>query len=103
MVLLWSAIEALFRPGDRDITKVLARRIATFLMDDPRVRDRYFQEIKALYKVRGEMVHVGREPSDAAIEATAKIARQIFMQAIELGNVPDAERLDAAWLGRSAL
>lgn len=102
MVLLWSAIEALFRPGDRDITKTLARMIATYLTDDARVRDRRFQEIKDLYKVRGEMVHAARAPAEALIDATAKIARQVFIRAIELGEVPDPERLQAAWSERTA-
>lgn len=101
MVLLWSAIESLFRPGDRDITKVLARSIATYLTDEPRARDRHFQEIKDLYKVRGEMVHSAREPTEAPIEATANIARRVFTRAIELREIPDSERLQIAWSERT--
>lgn len=102
MVLLWSAIESLFRPRDQDITKTLARMIATYLTDDPRARDRRYQEIKALYKVRGEMVHAARTPAEAPIDATAGIARRAFIRAIEHGEVPDAERLRKAWSERTA-
>ena len=102
MVLLWSAIEALFRPGDRDITKTLARMIATYLTDDPRVRDRRFQEIKDLYKVRSEMVHAARAPAEEPINAIAKIARQVFIRTIELGEVPDSDLLQVAWSERTA-
>lgn len=102
MVLLWSAIESLFRPGGRDITKVLSRSIATYLNDEPRARDRHFQEIKDLYKVRGEMVHAARAPTEEPIEATANIARRVFIRAIELREIPVAERLQIAWSERTA-
>lgn len=102
MVLLWSAIESLFRPGNRDITKVLARSIATYLTNEPRARDRHFQEIKDLYKVRGEMVHAARAPTETPIKATESIARRVFIRAIELQEVPDSERLQIAWSERTA-
>lgn len=101
IVLLWSAIESLFRPGDRDVTKILARSIATYLTDEPRARDRHFQEIKGLYKVRGEMVHSARAPTATSIVATANIARRVFIRAIELRDVPDTERLQIAWSERT--
>jgi hypothetical protein len=100
MVLLWSSVEALFRPGGRDITKTLSRMIATYLTDDPRVRDRIYQEIKALYEVRGAMIHAARIPDRVSVEKTANFVRQSLIRAIEEGHPPEGQRLLTAWSSR---
>ncbi|MCB6178283.1 hypothetical protein LHP98_09085 [Rhodobacter sp. Har01] len=102
MVLLWSSVEALFRPGGRDIAKTLSRMVATYLSDDTGVRDRTYQEIRALYKVRGDMVHAARMPDRISVESTAKVARQVLIRTIEEGQLPDGQRLLTAWSNRKA-
>ncbi|MEA5162477.1 hypothetical protein U5903_16990 [Cereibacter johrii] len=102
MVLFWSSVEALFRPGGRDITKTLSIMVATYLSDNARVRDRTYQEIKALYKVRGDMIHAARMPDRISVERTAKIARQALIRSIEEGQLPEGQRLLTAWSNRKA-
>ncbi len=101
MLLLWSAIETLFRPGRQDTTKVLSKMIATYLTDDPKARDREYQNIKELYGARGEMIHAARLPTEAAVQHTAHIARSVFVRTIENRSVPEGERLLMAWVERS--
>lgn len=100
LVLFWSSLEALFRPGKRDITKTLSKMVATYLSDDPSDRDRSYQEIKALYEVRGDMIHAARKPDRISTERTANIARRALMRVIEEGNLPDGQRLLTAWSNR---
>lgn len=102
MVLFWSSLEALFRPGSQDLTKTLSLMIATYLSDNPSVRDRKFQEIKALYKVRGEMVHAARMPDRNSVERTAEITRLVLMRSIEEYQLPEGQRLLSAWSSRKA-
>lgn len=101
MVLFWSSLEALFRPGSQEITKTLSSMIATYLSDNPSVRDRTFQEVKALYKVRGDMIHAARIPNRTSVERTAEIARRALMRSIEEKQLPEGGRLLKAWSGRS--
>lgn len=100
MILLWSALEALFRPGSRDITKRLSRMIATYITKDPRERDRLYQQVKELYETRGQMVHAARPPRMESVDLTAGLARQAFMNAFEEGKAPDPEKLSEAWSER---
>ena len=102
MILLWSSVEALFRPGARDIAKSLSRMVATYLSDNPTVRDRTYQEVKALYKLRGDMIHAARMPDRISVERTAEIARRALMRSIEEERLPEGQRLLTAWSSRKA-
>ena len=74
--------------------------IATYLTNDPRERDRLYQQVKELYETRGQMVHAARPPRMESVNLTAGFARRAFMNAFEEGRTPDPERLYKAWSER---
>jgi len=96
-MLLWSAAEALFRPGDRDIKKTLAKLISTFLFSPSPARDSCFSKVSRLYQVRGKITHAAEQTDGQTLLETAHIIRDCFVKAFEQGTAPDRTVLLEQW------
>ncbi|WP_417799064.1 hypothetical protein [Terasakiella pusilla] len=96
-MLLWSAVEALFRPGDRDIRKTLSKLIATFLHVPSPSRDSCFSKVSSLYQVRGQIAHAAEQANGRMLWETAQIVRECFVKVFEDGIVPDRQELLDQW------
>lgn len=100
MLLVWSAIEALFRPGRNQITHRLSAAVATYLTADPASRDTRYQEIKKLYESRGLISHAAERPKFSEVAASFHLARKCFVTAMESQSLPDSASLLTRWRGR---
>lgn len=101
MLLIWSALEALLRPGQPNTTQKLCASIATYLEPSPSLRDRLFQDVKRLYEVRGQITHAAEHPTFDDVVASFAIARRCFLRALELTAVPDSGALMTQWKART--
>ena len=100
IVMAWAALETLFRPGRRQITKTLASCIATFLHPAGPERDRAYQEIEMLYKTRGSAVHDAQLPETEQLHSSFQLARRSIAKCLETREVPNAEELLKRWKER---
>lgn len=101
MLLIWSAIEALFRPGSNKITHKLSLAVATCIEDDPSDRDKTYQKVRSLYAVRGQISHAAEKPSIEDTISSYKIARKCFLKAMENTSIPDFSNLEVKWKTRT--
>ncbi len=97
IVMLWAALETLFRPGRGQITKSLAKSIAVFLNEAGPERDRTYQKVEKLYGVRGGIVHNTMSPDSNEFFESASIARQCLIKCLELNQVPVSTDLLLCW------
>jgi hypothetical protein len=100
-LLIWAAIEALFRPGRTQITHRLSAAIATYLNSDLSARDREYQKIRRLYDARGHVIHAAEVPEASDVIAAFSIAQACFLNAIERRELPNTLRLLERWQSRS--
>lgn len=100
IIMAWAALETLFRPGRRQITKTLAICIATFLHPGGPDRDRAYQEIERLYETRGSAVHDGRLPETEQLLSSFQFARRSIAKCLETREMPNAEELLKRWKER---
>lgn len=100
-LLLWSALEALVRPGRKDTTHRLSAAVATYLEGDVSARDRLYAKVKALYAARGQMDHAAEEPSEGQVVESFRVARDCFSKAVEFRQSPDADQLMIRWKSRT--
>jgi hypothetical protein len=96
-MLLWSAAEALFRPGDRDIRKTLAKLISAFLHAPSPARDSCFSKVSRLYQIRGQITHAAEQTDGRTLLETAQIVRDCFVKVFENGATPDRTTLLDQW------
>lgn len=101
LILLWSSIEALFRPGKNNLTHRLSLAIATFLENDLSTRDRQYSHVKKLYDVRGQVTHAAEPPEIRNVIATFSLAQRCFIKAIETEKTPVLNDLVSKWKLRS--
>jgi hypothetical protein len=97
MLLIWSALEALFRPGQSNITLKLCASIATYLEPALSPRDKLFAEAKRLYEVRGKVTHAAEHPEFDDVAASFSLARKCFIRALERIEIPDSAALLEQW------
>ena len=100
MILIWSALEALFRPGRRSVTHRLSLAVATFLRDDPGERDQLYQRSRALYALRGQITHAAEAAEFGCVCESFDLARNCFLRTIEQGKIPDITSLSEQWRAR---
>lgn len=100
-MLIWSAIEALFRPGKEQITKRLCAAVATYLHADPARRDREYQRVHDLYEARGQVAHAAETPEERDVVAAFVIAKSCFVRAIEDREQPNTMMLLERWRNRT--
>ena len=98
--MAWAALETLFRPGRRRITKTLAISIATFLHPAGAQRDRAYQYITKLYETRGSAAHDAQLPEFEQLISSFELARQSITKCIETGEMPNRELLLNRWKER---
>ena len=98
MVMIWAALETLFRPGQHQLTKRLSKAIATHLEEPGVKRETLQQRIAQLYELRGSSVHNSHETTGAALAESARLARLAFITCIAQGAVPDCDTLLHRWL-----
>lgn len=101
MLLVWSSLEALIRPGGQRITHRLCLGIATHLEHDPVKRDKVYGAAKALYEARGQITHAAETPKAADVLESFKLARRCFLTAIENRKPPEFQNLEARWRTRT--
>lgn len=101
LILIWSSLEALFRPGNKRITHRLSLAIATYLEDDLRSRDRLFADVKRLYEVRSNVTHAAKPPNETAVLQAFQLSRKCFLRTLERGRLPDFSDLEVAWKNRT--
>jgi hypothetical protein len=100
MLLIWSALEALFRPGRGQITHRLCAAIATFLNKVPSDRDAEYAKAKRLYESRGSITHAATPPEFKDVADSFFLARRCFILAIERHSVPAIDALLQVWRER---
>ena len=101
MLLIWSDIEALFRPGKPNTTQRLCSAIASYLEPDIPSRDRLFQTVRSLYEARGQITHAAESPPSAGVCASFILARCCFLKSLEAGEMPNCESLVTQWKART--
>ncbi|MEP0709517.1 MAG: hypothetical protein ABJL17_16445 [Parvibaculum sp.] len=99
-LLLWAALEALFRPGRHRTTHRLSAAIATYLVANRSDRDREYDRVKRLYEARGQVTHAAEVPDVADVAAAFRLAQACFTKVLELGQTPDIDALTASWKTR---
>lgn len=97
MVMIWAALETLFRPGPNNLTKRLSKAIATHLEKPGSKREALQQKVAALYELRGSSVHDSQEATGVALAGSASLARRAFIVCMGEGAVPDCEALLQRW------
>jgi hypothetical protein len=97
MVMIWAALETMFRPGPNNLTKRLSKAIATHLEKPGTTREALQQKVAALYELRGSSVHDSQEATGVALADSASLARRAFMVCMSEGAVPDCEALLQRW------
>jgi hypothetical protein len=100
IVLLWAALETLFRPGRANVTKTLATCAAAFLCPPGGDRDRMYQKVERLYEARGSAAHNSQVPATEQRRDSFLIARQCISKCIEEAKLPDAKELVSRWKER---
>lgn len=98
MVMIWAALETLFRPGQHQLTKRLSKAIATYIEEPGGKREALQQRIAQLYELRGSSVHNSQEATGAALAESARLARLAFITCISRGAVPDCDTLLSHWV-----
>ena len=97
MVMMWAALETLYRPGQHQITKRLSKAIATHIAAPGLKREILQQRAAKLYELRGSSVHNSHEATGAVLAETADLVRLAFINCMEQGTVPDADELLRLW------
>ncbi len=100
VIMAWTALETLFRPGRRQITKTLAVLIASFLTEPGSDRDRMYQHVEDLYEARGGVAHDAQIPEVEQLLDSFDLARRCLRKCLEIGEMPQAEELMANWKAR---
>lgn len=101
VILIWSSLEALIRPGSTRLAHRLSFAIATYLESDLSARDRLYAASKDLYAVRGQVTHAAEPPSAKDATAAFNLARRCFLKAIELKEPPKFHELESKWKART--
>jgi hypothetical protein len=94
---LCSALEALMRPGRRDMTKRLARLVAAYLSEEPVLRDMHYQMVLDVFAYRGGVAHAAKWLPIEIWHATQLLVRPVFIQCLETGHLPDPDALETEW------
>ena len=97
VILIWSAIEALIRPGSLNVAHKLALGIATYLETDLPTRDKLYARAKGLYAVRGQVTHAAEPPKADDVVETFNLARRCFLKAIAANSPPNFSDLEVNW------
>lgn len=97
ILALCSALEALMRPGRRDMTKRLARIVAAYLSDEPVLRGMHYQMVIDLFAYRGGIAHAAKWLPIEIWHAAQLLVRPVFIECLEKGELPDPESLEQAW------
>ena len=97
MVMIWAALETLFRPGPNNLTKRLSKAIATHLEKPGSKREALQQKVAALYELRGSSAHDSQEATGVALADSASLARRAFIVCMNERAVPDCEALLQRW------
>jgi hypothetical protein len=97
MVMIWAALETLFRPGSNNLTKRLSKAIATHLERPGSKREALQQKVASIYELRGSSVHDSQEATGVALADSASLARRAFIACMGEGAVPDCEALLQRW------
>jgi len=101
IVMVWAAIETLFRPGWWQITKTLSKCIATYLYPAGGDRDRAYQKVEQLYEARGSAAHNSYVPESEQLFDSFQIARRCIVKCIDDRLLPDADDLVRRWKAKS--
>ncbi|MEZ5994118.1 MAG: hypothetical protein R3C25_00025 [Hyphomonadaceae bacterium] len=89
MLLIWSALEALFQPTPHKITHKISAAIATYLESDVQKRDAFYQSNRALYGTRSAITHKAQEPDLLDLVNSFYLARRCFLRCLEAKTLPD--------------
>ena len=101
LLMLWSSVEALIRPGTRDIACTLSKCVATYLEKPGARRDRLFTTTRRLYERRGLTAHAAEPPDSVTVKDTFAIARRSFLRAFQDGALPERKLLLERWTSRT--
>lgn len=84
-VVIFVALEMIFLNNDNHKREKLSRRIAKYLTDDCDKQDKIYNNIKQLYKKRGNFVHEGKNTkiTNEEVEFLRSIVRNIIIQNVE--------------------
>lgn len=97
ILIAWAAIEALLRPGQKQITDRVCKGLAAHLYPPGSERDRAYSKIVASYGARGGAVHAGDPPEAEQLEFAFDLARRAVGGAIEQRALPDIDVLLDRW------
>jgi len=100
ILIAWAAIEALLRPGQKQITDRVCKGLATYLYAPGSERDRAYPKIVASYLARGGAVHAGDTPEAEELGFAFALARRAVCTAIEQRALPDIDVLLVRWKAR---
>ncbi|NSZ08233.1 hypothetical protein G6M14_17800 [Agrobacterium tumefaciens] len=97
LVMMWAAMETLFRPGQHDITRRLSKAIATHIQDPGVEREQLQQRVAKLYELRGSSVHNSQMATGEVLAETAGLARRAFAYCMGREAPPDCDALLLRW------
>lgn len=101
LLMVWSSIEAMFRPGGRDIARTLSICVASYLEPPGTRRDALFTKVRDLYQKRGLTVHSAASPDDRTAAETFAIGRRCFIRVFEHQVLPNADSLLLNWRAKN--
>lgn len=102
MLILWSALEGLLRPGRPNTGDRLGKAMAVLLATTVTHRDEIFRDVRDRYQRRGDIAHASLTPTAAEIEGLGVLASRCFQRVIEIGEIPKMDMLLSLWRTRSA-
>ena len=101
MLILWSALEALFRPGRPNTGDRLGKAAAVMLAGGVSDRDAIFREVRDRYQRRGDIAHASLTPTVTEVEELGVLAASCFQRVIEAGRIPSLDELLTQWRTRT--
>jgi hypothetical protein len=98
LLLLWSAIEALFSPGYSELRFRVSANIATFIEAPGEGRALLHRRIVKLYDARSAAVHGRREVATQPLIETYALLKRALIKIIDRNVVPSISDIESALL-----
>jgi hypothetical protein len=99
LLLLWSAIEALFSPGYSELRFRVSANIATFIEAPGEGRALLHRRIVKLYDARSAAVHGRREVATQPLIETYALLKRALIKIIDRNVVPSISDIESALFG----
>lgn len=101
LILLWSALEALFSPARSELRFRISANIATFLELPGEARAALQRKAAKLYDARSAAVHGHPEEAEEPLIETYALLKRVLLKIISEKHVPTIHEIESALFGAS--